>query len=219
MRCFKQHDGSRFSGEGSQPLRAGFAFAREKAFKHEPAGVQPTQGQGSRDSRRAGDDADCDARGVCGRYKRPGRVGNPRRACIGCYGDKLTLLGRRDQFAHNLLLSVLVETNQLRRLNSRKLQQLACPAGVFASDDVGRRQSLNRSGREVAEVANRRSNQHDGTSCRHCDLTSTRSPAFKFHLAKLPAAASRTRRDRNLGSPIRQGFIALTDNTRPLRST
>ena len=81
-------------------------------------------------------------------------------------------------------------------LDAGERQQLAGAAGVLAAHDVGRGQRLGRPGREVAEVADRRADEHEPARCGH-PLTSSWSPTCSRQRPNAPASASMTARDRH----------------------
>ena len=93
-------------------------------------------------------------------------------------------------------LGVVVDDEQRPALDAGVLEQLAGAAGVLAGDDVGPRQRLDGPGREVAEVADGRADQHErGTAPPSPDAGADRvAVAPRRSMRPRPRSTARPRR-------------------------
>ena len=149
------------AADRDQSFGAGRSLAGQEPLEHEPSRRQPADHQRGQRRRRARDDLDR----VPGRHGRGDQPlagsdtpGMPASDTSTTRSPRSRRSSRRGVSAH---LGVLVHDHERAPLDAGERQELARAAGVLAAHDVGRGQRLGRPGREVAEVPDRRADEHE----------------------------------------------------------
>ncbi|MEZ5203661.1 MAG: hypothetical protein R2701_04535 [Acidimicrobiales bacterium] len=159
----EQHAGPPLDGHGGDPLDAMRALARQESSNaNRPVGsllaTSPASG-GGRPGHHLDHPACCRHRG----HQPLARVRHPRHPGVGDHRDHLARSHPADHLGDDVGLGVLVGDAQRAGAHPRVLEEPAGAARVLAAHKIGGGEDVDGAGRKVAEVADRRADQHQAT--------------------------------------------------------
>ena len=172
MRGFQQHHRTRLLLQRLQRLLALLPLGGQKTRKH-PASLQPGHAiavlrafharrtQCGDDAAGSGKRHHAQACGLHRLYQHRARIADCGGACIAHIGHALPLLQAFHHLLRRLLLIVLVQRQQARcgRRNPVGAQQLCRMARILAGDGIGQLQHMQRTQRDIGQIADRRGHQ------------------------------------------------------------
>ena len=177
VRRLVEHDRAAFGGHRGHALGAARALARQEALEHEAAGRQPAGHQAGERGRRAGHDHDDVARPptAAATSRSPGSEmpGMPASLTTATRSPR----SRRASTSATAPASVWsFTTSSTGAPHTDVGEQPPGAPGVLARHRVGAAELLDGPGRQVAEVADRRADEHEGAAHRSSRRSPTRTP-------------------------------------------
>jgi len=197
MGSLVQHDGAGFDGDVRETGGALGSLAGKEAFEHEAAGGETADDDRGDGGGRAGHGAHVMTSVERGTHQPLARIGEPWRARVGHHGHGLSGVQPAQHLLDLTVLGVLVHDQHPGAGDAEVVEKASGAAGVFARDHVAGAQQLDRSFRQVAQVADGGGDEHEqprgrcgrGRAGGHA-RSSTRSPTFRPQRSNAPARAS-----------------------------